>query len=103
MKVYRDWISVKDRLPKHDHRVLVYTSDDTILIDRYYPEQRRWSDAELWGYRNTHWMPMPDSPGATKCVRQNGCFDPVCRICGDALTTDELICDDCRRDHENRI
>lgn len=23
-------------------------------------------------------------------------FDPVCRKCGDPLTTEELICDDCR-------
>lgn len=23
-------------------------------------------------------------------------FDPVCRKCGDPLTTDELICENCR-------
>jgi len=27
---------------------------------------------------------------------QQAVFDPVCRICGDPLTTSELICSDCR-------
>jgi hypothetical protein len=58
----RSWISVLTQLPEHDHSVLVNTSDDTILIDRYYPEQQEWSEAKMWGYRVTHWMPLPDPP-----------------------------------------
>lgn len=33
---------------------------------------------------------QPSSPA-------DGIFDPVCRKCGDPLTTEEFICDNCRR------
>jgi acyl-CoA thioesterase len=58
----QSWISVSTQLPEHDHSVLVYTSDDTILMDRFYPDQQKWSEAKMWGYRITHWMPLPDLP-----------------------------------------
>jgi hypothetical protein len=30
-------------------------------------------------------------------VSADGRFDPVCRVCGDPLTTEELVCDNCHR------
>lgn len=56
-----EWISVKDRLPEEDIRVLVYL--DT---DRSYTKMdtdRRFEGKWVrWGRDVTHWMHLPESP-----------------------------------------
>lgn len=54
------WISVKERLPEGDTRVLVYlannqTSYTQVDTDRIV--NRRWV---RWGENVTHWMPIPE-------------------------------------------
>ena len=34
--------------------------------------------------------------GTQQAVEADAIFDPVCRKCGDPLTTDELMCNNCR-------
>lgn len=56
-----EWISVKDRLPDEDVRVLVYLDSDRsytkIDTDRRF--EGKWV---RWGYDVTHWMPLPELP-----------------------------------------
>lgn len=65
-----EWISVEDRLPEDDEKVLVcaYNSKlkfSTISIDKY-SNRIKWGkfsvlyDAHLWSI--THWMPLPEPP-----------------------------------------
>ena len=71
----QDWISVKERLPPHNHDVLVYRPDMAmkILVDNYYgyygEDDAEWH--ESWAkygkdiHNNpliTHWMPLPQPP-----------------------------------------
>lgn len=64
------WISVAERLPEPDVRVLVWLSShlpNVRIASRSWPDERdRWC---WWGAavpsRNgnvTHWMPLPDPP-----------------------------------------
>ena len=71
----QEWISVKDKLPPHNHDVLVYRPDMAmkILVDNYagyYGEDdAEWHEG--WAkygkdiHNNpliTHWMPLPQPP-----------------------------------------
>lgn len=70
-----EWISVKDKLPPHNHDVLVYRPDMAmkILVDNYYgycgEDDGEWHEG--WAkygkdiHNNpliTHWMPLPTPP-----------------------------------------
>ena len=71
----QEWISVDDKLPPHNHDVLVYRPDMAmkILVDNYYGYYGE-DDAEWhkgWAkygkdiHNNpliTHWMPLPQPP-----------------------------------------
>ena len=57
------WIPVEERLPEDDEMYLVYTTEHTCAVYRY------WGDGEWeteWGedasHDITHWMPLPKSP-----------------------------------------
>ena len=71
----QEWISVKDKLPPHNHDVLVYRPDMAmkILVDNYYgyygEDDAEWHEG--WAkygkdiHNNpliTHWMPLPQPP-----------------------------------------
>ena len=71
----QEWISVEDKLPPHNHDVLVYRPDMAmkILVDNYYgyygEDDAGWHEG--WAkygkdiHNNpliTHWMPMPQPP-----------------------------------------
>lgn len=57
------WISVKDKLPKDNERVLVALSQDLAMsytnIDTDRMESGKWV---RWNKRVTHWMPLPTPP-----------------------------------------
>lgn len=57
------WISVGERLPEDDEMYLVYTTEHTCAVYRY------WGDGEWeteWGedasHDISHWMPLPSAP-----------------------------------------
>jgi hypothetical protein len=57
-----EWISVDERLPEDDTRVLVYLVDKRLIhtqmdTDRFV--KREWI---RWGSCVTHWMPLPEPP-----------------------------------------
>lgn len=58
-----DWISVKERLPEENARVLVFLPDVDILLPQRMDTDRvvngRWV---RWYTGITHWMPLPDPP-----------------------------------------
>ena len=71
----QEWISVKDKLPPHNHDVLVYRPDMAmkIVVDSYYgyygEDDAEWHEG--WAkygkdiHNNpliTNWMPLPDLP-----------------------------------------
>ena len=71
----QEWISVDDKLPPHNHDVLVYRPDMAmkILVDNYYgycgEDDAEWHEG--WAkygkdiHNNpliTHWMPLPQPP-----------------------------------------
>ena len=71
----QEWIPVKDKLPPHNHDVLVYRPDMAmkILVDNYYgyygEDDAEWHEG--WAkygkdiHNNpliTHWMPLPQPP-----------------------------------------
>lgn len=72
LKLNREWISVKDRLPEHHVPVLVILSDDRLCEDVYVAQRSRdgyWSfrsdyDAfGMWKDENFKWwMPLPEPP-----------------------------------------
>ena len=54
----REWISVKDRLPKPNENVLVYCKEYGIYVDIH-------MSGGIFGYSMdsvTHWMPLPEPP-----------------------------------------
>lgn len=59
------WISVKERLPEDDDLVLtiywVHKDFYSIELSSYNPETREWDCGEF-GYRISHWMPIPELP-----------------------------------------
>ena len=61
--VVPQWISVKDRLPDNEERVLVAVDSDKSYtkIDTDRMVCRQWV---RWGMSVTHWMPLPEPPKA---------------------------------------
>lgn len=59
------WISVKDRLPDEEERVLVAVDSDKsdTKIDTDRMVYRQWV---RWGMSVTHWMPLPEPPKKPK-------------------------------------
>lgn len=60
------WISVKDRLPEVNQRVLVWLKDDDEAYKAKY-ESENWFDPLpcsccCWMGKVTHWMPLPEKP-----------------------------------------
>lgn len=63
------WISVKDRLPDEEQKVLCFTCDEEIVVADFshfsydFGELGEW---HYWGIRPpefvTHWMPLPQKP-----------------------------------------
>ena len=70
----QQWISVKDRLPEDDTKVLVLTPKGRMRVARVtVPHQRinkRYDPLEAWWWVDgfdrsvnaTHWMPLPEPP-----------------------------------------
>ena len=61
------WISVKDRLPDQNIRVLVWMQDNEeeytqIDTDRWSCTMEQGYHWIRWGNRVTHWMPLPQPP-----------------------------------------
>ena len=62
-----EWISVEERLPEKDVRVLVWLTEGASSYTRIDTDRR--TDTELYGERwarwfndVTHWMPLPEPP-----------------------------------------
>lgn len=82
-KGYRktEWISVEERLPKKDVRVLVYiksdrgyTEIDTDRLDKF--------GFIRWGKDVTHWMPLPEAPRKEdEKNEKNGIFNKIFGRC----------------------
>ena len=63
----QEWISVKDRLPEKDIRVLVWMQDNEegytqIDTDRFSCTMEQGYHWIRWGKNITHWMPLPPAP-----------------------------------------
>lgn len=63
---FGEWISVKDRLPENDTRVLAYCKDRCIHDMKWRWADNAWYDkgsaaVYLAGFV-THWLPMPEPP-----------------------------------------
>lgn len=63
----QEWISVKDRLPEKDIRVLVWMKDNEegytqMDTDRWSCTMEQGYHWIRWGKSVTHWMPMPEPP-----------------------------------------
>lgn len=62
-----EWISVKEKMPDLDSKVLVYTEDLDIEI-MLYAKKYSWGGytfihfTDGWGSNPTHWMPLPKPP-----------------------------------------
>ena len=54
---FGEWISVKDRLPEHNQKVLAYTAES----QGTYEEYRLCFGWAIKGHV-THWMPLPEQP-----------------------------------------
>jgi len=66
----KEWISVKDRLPEKNQKVLVYAKDkDSYLIElaEFLPDQSFWFIGEGWNNKYISnlikcWMSLPEPP-----------------------------------------
>ena len=61
----QEWISVKDRLPENDTRVLVYLNIKKLDANTYtFFDTDRMLDGKWirWNSYITHWMPLPQPP-----------------------------------------
>ena len=63
----QEWISVKDRLPEKDIRVLVWMKDNEegytqMDTDRWSCTMEQGYHWVRWGKSVTHWMPLPEPP-----------------------------------------
>lgn len=65
IEVVQEWISVKDRLPENDTRVLVYLNIEKLDAYTYTIfDTDRMLDGKWirWNTYITHWMPLPQPP-----------------------------------------
>ena len=57
------WISIDEKLPENEERVLVYIDSKrygkTLDTDRYLRDSDSWA---RWNNHITHWMPLPEPP-----------------------------------------
>lgn len=58
----QQWISVMERLPEEDTRVLVWLVDGANKYTRMDTDRRHNSKWVRWEKYVTHWMPLPDAP-----------------------------------------
>ena len=65
----QEWISVKDRLPEEEERVLIYTKTNITNYGTYtkrYGAYRKegfiCQDGFMWLNTASHWMPLPQPP-----------------------------------------
>lgn len=79
MKIQNSWISVKEKRPKYEQRVLVSTDDQkcaiaflrNIYCEEWFLQFEPYDD-DVWDEEEfgmiTHWMPLPEPPkkGGTK-------------------------------------
>lgn len=63
------WISVKDRLPEPEEKVLIYTKTGCLKYAQYHDEPNvvnPWyvyeDQARAWTNVISHWMPLPEPP-----------------------------------------
>ena len=71
----RHWISVKDRLPNPEERVLVFVKalgkidniHKDVITTNWITSSGNWIDnwKGIGNYIITHWMPLPDPPSTT--------------------------------------
>lgn len=83
----QQWISVKDRLPEKDVRVLVWMQDNEegytqMDTDRWSCTMEQGHHWIRWGKCVTHWMPLPTPPARAQdqkgvtCHNCNGTDEP---------------------------
>lgn len=57
-----NWISVKDRLPKNDNRVLVYMHENRLSYTKIDTDRLVHGEWVRWSDTVTHWQPLPEPP-----------------------------------------
>ena len=59
-----EWISVKDRLPKENERVIASCRDGVFeaFVNQWGRWQRGGINMDFWYGEVTHWMPFPEPP-----------------------------------------
>ena len=57
---YRGWISVEERMPEDNEKILVYTESGKSAVARWSQRQNRWMASGNLSV--THWMPLPEPP-----------------------------------------
>lgn len=60
-----EWISVKDRLPKNDNRVLVYMHENRLSYTKIDTDRLVNGEWVRWSDTVTHWQPLPEPPEVT--------------------------------------
>ena len=55
-----NWISVKDRMPEDNEKVLTYTRSGRMVVARWCKRQEKFMTAGR--IDATHWMPLPSAP-----------------------------------------
>lgn len=60
--VKQEWISVKDRLPEVEERVLVYSYEDGINFGYFLGYEDGFFIDCVYPNEPTHWMPLPEPP-----------------------------------------
>ena len=57
-----EWVSVEERLPKGDDRVLVYLKDNPMSYTRIDTDRLVSKEWVRWGDNVSHWKPLPEPP-----------------------------------------
>jgi len=59
------WISVKERLPENEERIIVYKKNGKIIISTYSNNEFLWWGLDGWIVQTsqiTHWRQLPEPP-----------------------------------------